>query len=489
MWKPQERIKYTVVEDQWPTAKEAEDSQLFSPIQVGPMKLDSRTWVPAMVPWRSNENGDVTEDVLAWYERFARGKPGLIVVEATGIRDIPSGPLLRISSDKYLAGLTSLVDTIKRASKGETRVLIQIIDFLQIRRRPDPTKYLDRHLTIRPEHYTALPSPLDAKNESALRSALKALSLEQLESVLSAKEWEDLQYGYRERITDTHLSHIARLPELLPQLFSAAARRAEIAGFDGVELHYAHAYTMASYLSATNTRKDGYGNTLKGRLRLPLEVYQAVRKSCSKNFVVGCRFLSDEIINHGTRVHEACLIAKALADAGMDFLSVSRGGKFDDAKQPRVGGAVYPYTGRSGYECMPSYISDAQGPFGRNVEPVSLIRELLHQNGLNTPVVLAGGQYGFYQAESLLKQNKADIVGFARQALADPDWFQKVKLGLGNQVRLCKYTNYCEGLDQKHKQVTCELWDRENLEQPGIDKSHDGKRRLLAPMWLPPVNR
>ena len=132
MWKPHERIKYTVVEDQWPTAKEVEASRLFGPIQIGPMKLGSRTWVPAMVPWRSNENGDVTEDVLAWYERFARGKPGVIVVEATGIRDIPSGPLLRISSDKYLSGLTRLVDTIKTASDGETRVLIQIIDFLQI---------------------------------------------------------------------------------------------------------------------------------------------------------------------------------------------------------------------------------------------------------------------------------------------------------------------------------------------------------------------
>ncbi|HAT28466.1 MAG TPA: NADH oxidase, partial [Gammaproteobacteria bacterium] len=259
MWKPQERIKYTVVEDRWPSAKEVEASRLFGPIQIGPMKLDSRTWVPAMVPWRSNENGDVTEDVLAWYERFARGKPGVIVVEATGIRDIPSGPLLRISSDKYLAGLTKLVDTIKTASDGETRVLIQIIDFLQIRRRPDPTKYLTRHLILRPEHYVALSLPFEAENEPTVRSALLSLSPEDLESVLNQKEWEDLQYGYRERITDTHLPHIAQLPEILPQLFSDAAIRAEAAGFDGVELHYAHAYTMASFLSATNNRTDGYG--------------------------------------------------------------------------------------------------------------------------------------------------------------------------------------------------------------------------------------
>jgi len=483
MWKPEERIKYTVIEDHWPTTEEASKSRLFSPIQVGPITLSSRTWVPAMVPWRSNENGDVTQDVLDWYERFASGKPGLIVVEATGIRDIASGPLLRISSDKYLSGLAKLVDTIKHASEGETRVLIQIIDFLQIRRRPDPVKYLNKHLTITQQHHNAFKSGTD------VRSALQTLSMDELESVLSDKEWEDLQFGYRERITDTHLSHIAKLPEILPGLFSDAARRAESVGFDGVELHYAHAYTMASFLSATNTRSDDYGGSLDGRLRLPLEVYRAVRESCSSKFVVGCRILSDEIINKGTQVIEACVIATQLASSGMDFISLSRGGKFDDAKQPRVGGAVYPYTGRSGYECMPSYISDVQGPFGRNVEPVAKIRETLRYHGLQTPVVLAGGQYGFYQAENLLRENQTDIVGFARQALADPDWFQKVKLGLGAEVRLCKYTNYCEGLDQKHKQVTCELWDRDNLNETGISLTHDGKRRMLAPLWSQGENR
>jgi hypothetical protein len=62
------------------------------------------------------------------------------------------------------------------------------------------------------------------------------------------------------------------------------------------------------------------------------------------------------------------------ARAGMDFLSLSRGGKFEDAKQPKVGAAAYPYTGRSGYECMPQYISDERGPFGRNLPAVTKIR-------------------------------------------------------------------------------------------------------------------
>jgi tRNA-dihydrouridine synthase len=169
----------------------------------------------------------------------------------------------------------------------------------------------------------------------------------------------------------------------------------------------------------------------------------------------------------------------------MDFLSLSRGGKFDDAKQPRVGAAAYPYTGQSGYECMPAYLSDEQGPWGRNVEPVAKIRASVREAGFTTPIVTAGGIYSFDQAEALLSDEKADIVGFARQALADPDWFEKVRVGQGSEVMLCRYSNYCEGLDQKHKQVTCELWDREKLNEEGVILATDGKRRLTAPNWLP----
>ena len=69
-----------------------------------------------MVPWRATEDGYVTEDVIAWYERFARGMPGAIVVEATGIRDVPSGPLLRIGHDRFQPGLAALVLISKRSA-------------------------------------------------------------------------------------------------------------------------------------------------------------------------------------------------------------------------------------------------------------------------------------------------------------------------------------------------------------------------------------
>jgi hypothetical protein len=74
-------------------------------------------------------------------------------------------------------------------------------------------------------------------------------------------------------------------------------------------------------------------------------------------------------------------------------------------------------------------------------------------------------------------------VGAARQSLADPDWFKKMRLGRGSQVRRCVYSNYCEGLDQVHKQVTCQLWDRVGLDEPGIALTRDGRRRLVAPAW------
>ena len=483
MWRPAERIRHDARTGHWPSAAEAAVSRLFSPVQVGPVQLTQRTWVPAMVPWRASDDGFVTPDVLDWYECFARGRPGAIVVEATGIREVPSGPLLRIGHDRFLPGLRDLVRVVREASGGETRLFIQIIDFLTIRRRPDPARYFAQFLVITPRHRSAF-GRIDAEDPE-VRAWLPTLPREELEKVLDARELEALDFGYRERVTDVHLPQIRALPTQLPGLFSAAARRAREAGFDGVELHYAHAYTMASFLSRANSRDDGFGGGPENRVRLPLEVYSRVRAEVGADFALGCRFLADECIDGGNDVNDAVYFGREFARAGMDFVSLSRGGKFDDAKQPKVGGASYPYTGRSGYECMPSYYSDAQGPFGRNLESTARIRAAIRELGLATPVVATGGIHNFEQAEAVLTNGTADIVGFARQALADPDWFRKVVSGRGDAVRLCLYTNYCEALDQRHRQVTCELWDRENLDAPDAKLSSDGKRRLIPPRWKP----
>ena len=481
MWKPPERIKYKPQPGLNPSAEEARSAVMFTPVKLGPLSLEQRTWVPAMVPWRSNEDGFVTDDVLDWYERFAKGQPGAIVIEATGIRDIPSGPLLRIGDDRFIPGLKELADVVRNASRGKTRLLIQIIDFLTIRRRPEPAKYFARFLAVTDEHRERLEA--HDWTEQQIREHLAGLPDQELDAILTEPELEALRMGYRERVTDLHLPHVKNLPRVLPDLFAQATRRAREAGIDGVELHYAHAYTMASFLSATNGRTDGYGGPRRDRVRLPLEIFQHIRNVVGEDYCVGCRFLSDECIEGGNTVDDARYFALEFAQAGMDFLSLSRGGKFDDAKQPLVGWAAYPYTGRSGYECMPGYISDDFGPFGRNTEPVAQIKAAVNGAGYNTPVVVIGGIHGFQQAEALLREGKADIIGAARQSLADPDWFLKHRLGKGDQVRVCEYTNYCEGLDTKHKQVTCQLWDRLQLDTQDVTLSRDGRRRLVAPDW------
>ena len=481
MWRPAERIRHDPQPGRWPTAHEAASSRLFSPIRVGNLTLEQRTWVPAMVPWRASADGEVTTEVLEWYRCFARGRPGALVVEATGIRDVPSGPLLRIGDDRFLPGLSQLVRTVHEASGGATRLFIQLIDFLAIRRRPDPRRYFERFLAITASHRAAFGDP--SAEDGEVRLWLAALSVEDWARVLDARELEALEFGARERVTDLDLPHVRELPRTLPAEFASAARRARLAGFDGVELHFAHAYTMASFLSRLNDRDDGYGGTPRARLRLPLEVLHAVRAEVGADYAVGTRFLAEECIAGGSEPGEAVYYGTEFARAGMDYLSLSRGGKFDDAKQPKIGEAAYPYTGRSGYECMPSYYSDARGPYGRNLPATAGVRSAVRGAGLETPVIAAGGIHSFTQAEGVLERGEADIVGFARQALADPDWFRKVRSGRGAEVRLCLYTNYCEALDQRHRQVTCELWDRQGLDEPGIALSSDGKRRLTPPSW------
>ena len=473
MWHPEPFTKYSIPDTTPPSAEAAAQSRWFSPLRSGRLSLEERTWVPAMVPWRATEDGVVTPEVLAWYERFARGEPGALVVEATGIRDIPSGPLLRIGHDRFIPGLAELVRTVRRASGGRTRLFIQIIDFLRIRRRPEPARYFGEFLTITGRHRALLDG-----GDDEIRAALARLPAERLSEFLSERELESLQFGDRERVTDTWLPHIRDLPRVLPALFAQAAARAEDAGFDGVELHYAHAYTMASFLSALNDRDDGYGGPREQRVRLPLEVYRAVRSAVTDRFVVGVRFLADECIPGGSTVEDAAFFGVEFARVGMDYLSLSRGGKFEDARQPRVGWARYPYTGPSGYECMPTVRSDERGPFGRNASAVQAVRAAVRAAGYATPVVLSGGISTFEQAEGLLRSGAADVIASARQTLADPDWFRKVRLGFGTEVRRCVFTNYCEGLDQVHKPVTCKLWDH-----------LDGTRRMTAPAWEPAAKR
>src|SRR5690606_31579686 len=166
---------------------------------------------------RATEEGEVTAPVVAWYRRFAGGEPGAIVLEATGIRDVPSGPLLRDGDDRFIPGLARVARAVAEASGGRTRLLVQIIDFLRIRRRPEPARYFAASLGVGERHGGRLVAAgheaLAAADEPALRAGLAALPESVWEVVVDPRELESLTMGERERVTDVHLPHVRDLPD------------------------------------------------------------------------------------------------------------------------------------------------------------------------------------------------------------------------------------------------------------------------------------
>ena len=378
------------------------------PIGASGRVLPNRIWLPAMVTWRGTEDGFVTPAVHDIYLRYAQGRAGMIVLEATGVRDVASGPLLRLSHDRYVPGLAALVAEMRAVT--DSLIVPQIIDFLN---------------------------------------------------------------GYRQTIEDLGKDEIRRIPGW----FADAARRAKEAGFDGVELHFAHAYTMASFLSVLNARTDEYGGSFANRMRLPLEVVEEVRGAVGREFLVGCRMLgSEDVLGAdgriaGNTLDDAREIAVALARAGLDFLSISRGGKFEDALQPPVGEAMYPYTGNSGAVCIPRRKGD---PPGVNTFLATGIRDAVRAAGLATPVVASGRISTFAHAEAILREERADLVGMARALLADPDLPRKWLAGADRALRACVFCPYCEDEDQHHRTVTCTLWPKD----PG-----NHRRRVIPDPW------
>jgi 2,4-dienoyl-CoA reductase-like NADH-dependent reductase (Old Yellow Enzyme family) len=442
---------------------ERKDALLFQPFPIGRggLVMPNRIWLPAMVTWRGTEDGHVTASVREIYLRYAMGGAGMIVLEAIGVRDVRSGPLLRLSHDRYVPGLRALRQEMRR--QGESLVIPQIIDFLKIATRKPTREFLLGMVKRR-----RLP-------EAVLELSDAEFEARHAEWLESPRERRDFLHGYRQTIEDLGLDEIRRIPGW----FADAARRARQAGFDGVELHFAHAYTLASFLSVTNPRRDAYGGSLENRLRLPREVIAAVREQVGPDFLVGCRYLGAEDILGpdgrilGNDLAEAQRIGVELCRAGLDFLSVSRGGKFDDARQPKVGEAAYPYTGHSGHRCIPR---DKKDPFGVNLHLAAGIRAAVRAAGFAVPVVATGKIVRFEQAEAVLREGQADLVGMARALLSDPDLPRKWRHGADQAVRVCVFCPFCEEEDHRHRVVTCTLWP----------KGPDGPRSRLTPAaWAP----
>jgi dimethylglycine catabolism A len=274
--------------------------------------------------------------------------------------------------------------------------------------------------------------------------------------------------GWRQKISNLAKEEIASIVED----YGAAAARAREAEFDGVELHMAHAYTLSSFLSRMNKRADEYGKTLENRLRLTTEVIRRVRQQVGKDFPIGVRFDGEECIKNGYTTVDSQEIALRMAELGVDYISISAGGKFEDAIH-KPGEPLYPYTGYSGDRCMPG----ASYQDGANIYIADSIKQYINSKGYQTPVVTTGKIVHAELAESVLQEGKADLVGMARALLADPDWPRKVRDGREGKVVKCVYGNICKNLDENFKKVVCVLWPKGALQAP---LSYDTE----APQWM-----
>lgn len=381
---------------------------LFSPLRINSVTIPNRVLITAMVTRLSGADGYVNDPIRERYLRFARGEPGLIIMEAMGVHDYKSGPLLRISNDSYIPGLRDVARRVHDTSPS--KIAPQIIHFLKIARS-----------------------------------------------------------GWRQTIYELTKDDL----KLIVRQYADAAYRARAAEFDAVELHMAHAYTVSSFLSARNKRPDEYGTTLENRMRLMTEIITAVRRAVGRDFPVGVRFDGEECITDGYGLTESREMALRMARLGVDYLSISAGGKFEDAvKKP--GQPLYPYTGYSGDRCMPpATYQDAY-----NVYLSEGISAYLRERGFSTPVVATGKIRRPELAESILAAGKADLIGLARTALADPDWPRKSRDGCEDKLIRCLCINVCKALDENFKTVRCYFWPRGAVNPP---TSSDA----VPPVWPP----
>ena len=186
--------------------------------------------------------------------------------------------------------------------------------------------------------------------------------------------------------------------------FVAATRRALEAGFDLVEVHAAHGYLLHEFLSPlSNTRTDGYGGDLAGRMRLVLEVVEDVRAAWPQDRPVVLRISASDWVEGGWTVEDSVALAKEAAARGVDLVDCSSGGNTPDAR----------------IEVGPGY----QVPFAAQVRA---------QAGIATGAV--GMLTDPVQAEQVLAEGSADVVLLARELLRDPNWPLHAAATLGADV-------------------------------------------------------
>jgi len=350
---------------------------LFSPLQLGNMELPNRiVHVPTDIS-SSHADGEVSERDLHHHTDIARGGTGFIIVGATTPHresGRPTVTCLVADGDNYIPGLARLAEGMHRYG---AKCAVQL-------QHPGRQSAIPRYNTLGATD-RVLKLPWSAGHEIVFENA-------------------------EEKGKEIREASIAEILELV-DLFSEAAWRVKQAGFDAVELHAAHGYLLSEFMSPfLNMRTDRFGGSFENRMRFPLAVIDAIEKKCGKGFPLLVRYSFEEWCEGGRDLAEGVETARVFERAGVAAIDLSMGMQ----ESPGAGFDPPPYP-----QGWATYASEAT------------------KSAVKIPVITSHSLRDPDYCEQILAEGKTDLVGLARQLLADPYWPVKAKYGKVKSIRRC----------------------------------------------------
>lgn len=336
---------------------------IFTNASFANVEVRNRLVVPPMVSCFAAPDGTATEQFAAYYEEKAKGGWGLIITENYAVTPTGKG-FVRTAGFYNDAQIASHAEVARRIHAHGAKVIVQLV-------------HVGRQ-TVSPVAgaQPVAPSPIPCP---AMKEMPRELTIEEI--------------------------------EVLVEAFGDAALRAKKAGFDGVEIHGAHGYLIAEFMSLySNKRIDKYGGSLMNRLRFPLEIIENVRMKCGDDFPIAFRISADEFVPGGRTIEDTRAIAPILEQAGVSLLDISVGV----------------------YGSMDRIIAPAAVGHGWTVELAAAVKEVV-----SIPVMTTGRVNDPLLADSILKAGKADFVGMGRASIADPHLPEKTRTGRYDEIVQC----------------------------------------------------
>lgn len=368
---------------------------LFSSLTVKGKTVKNRCAVPAMVTNYCEKDGKATERYIAYHEEKAKGGFGLIITEDYAVD--PKG-----KGFSNVAGLWC-DDQIESHSKLPERVhKYGAVIIAQIYHCGRQTS--EAVIGGKPFAPSAIPCPFSPDMPVELASD--------------------------------------RIQEII-EAFGDCALRAKKCGFDGVEVHGAHGYLIAEFLSPyTNKRTDQYGGNLTNRLRFPVEIIKNIRRKCGDDFIIDFRISADEMLEGGRTIEDTKAIVPALEAAGIDMIHVSAGT----------------------YATCDAIVPPAYTPHGWIANFAAEVKQVC-----TIPVITVGRVNDPILADTIIKSEKADFVAMGRESLTDPEMPRKAKEGRFEDIRCCIACNAgCLDLLFRDLPIKCVL-------NPELGREYEGK--------------